>query len=191
LGDKPVQARPERLSNLPNDPPLREDKVTHLENELTSTKAVYNKDLITLTKRVKKLEKKLKHKRSKAVIDSSKEEEEASLDHEDSPKQERMIEEIDKDENFNLVKSSEQGEVHERAKHRMDLSTSSQTDDETFAKTLLNIKRSAAKDKGKAIMQESESLKKIKKKEMMKISYQVNIKVRRRKDIDMMVLNGA
>nr|GEW30648.1 hypothetical protein [Tanacetum cinerariifolium] len=166
MGDSLVQARPKRLSNLPNEPPLGEgntsqsgegsihllelmaicinlsDKVTHLENELTSTKAVYNKALITLTKRVKKLEKKLKHKRRRAVIDSSKEEE-ASIDHEDSPKQERMIEEIDKDENDNLVKSSKQGEVHETAEHRIDFSTASpQTDDdETLVQTLLNIKR--------------------------------------------------
>nr|GEX69113.1 hypothetical protein [Tanacetum cinerariifolium] len=72
-----------------------------------------------------------------------------------------MIEEINKDENVNLVKSSEQGEAYETTKHRIDFSTASpQTDDdETLAKTLLNIKRSAAKDKGKAIMQESESLK--------------------------------
>nr|GEX83273.1 hypothetical protein [Tanacetum cinerariifolium] len=152
MGDSPVQAKPERLSNLPNEPPLREgntsrsgegsiqilelmaictklsDKVTHLENELTRTKAVYNK--------------------------------------------ERMIKEIDKDENVNLVKSSEQGEAQETTEHRMDFSTASpQTDDdETLAKTLLNIKRSAAKYKGKAIMQESKSPKKIKKKEMMQIS---------------------
>nr|GEU29067.1 ribonuclease H-like domain-containing protein [Tanacetum cinerariifolium] len=90
-----------------------------------------------------------------------------SLDHEDSPKQGRMIEEINKYKNVNLVKSSKQ-----RAKHRMDFSTGSpQTnDDETLAETLLNIKRSAAKDNRKAIMQESESPKKIKKKEMMQIS---------------------
>nr|GEU49644.1 hypothetical protein [Tanacetum cinerariifolium] len=61
------------------------EKVTTLENELKSTKAVYNKALITLTKRVKKLEKKLKHKRRRAVVDSLKDEE-ASLDKEDSPK---------------------------------------------------------------------------------------------------------
>nr|GEY28617.1 putative ribonuclease H-like domain-containing protein [Tanacetum cinerariifolium] len=109
MGDSPVQARPKRLSNLPNKPPLREgntsrseersmqilelmaictkrpDKVTHLENELTSTKVFYNKALINLTKRVKMLEKKPKHKRRRAVIDSS-EEEKASLDHENSPK---------------------------------------------------------------------------------------------------------
>nr|GEV35744.1 hypothetical protein [Tanacetum cinerariifolium] len=97
MGDSPIQTRPERIPNLPNEPPLGED------------------------------------------------------------------------ENVNLVKSSEQGEAHETAEHRIDLSTASpQTDDdETLVETLLNIKRSASKDKEKAIMQESESLKKIKKKEMM------------------------
>nr|GEY98295.1 hypothetical protein [Tanacetum cinerariifolium] len=162
MGGSPVQAWPERLSNLPNVPPLGEgntsrsgdgsmqllelmdictklsDKVTSLNNELKSTKAVYNKALITLTKRVKKLEKKLKHKRRRAVVDSLKDEE-TSLDKEDSLKQGRMIEEKD-DNEINL------------------------------AETLVNIKKSAAKDKGKAIMQESEPSKKIKKKEMIHIS---------------------
>nr|GEZ32425.1 hypothetical protein [Tanacetum cinerariifolium] len=153
-----LEAEPERLSNLPNEPPLGEgntsrsgegsiqllelmaiciklsDKVTHLENKLTSTKAVYNKALITLTKRVKKLKEKLKHKRRRAVIDSL-EEEETSLDREDYPKPGRMIEKINKDENVNLVKSSKQGEAHETAEHRMDFSTASpQTHyDETLA----------------------------------------------------------
>nr|GEX33258.1 hypothetical protein [Tanacetum cinerariifolium] len=77
-------------------------KVTTLENKLTSTKAVYNKALVTLTKRVKKLENKLKHKRRRAFIDSS-EDKEASLDHKDSPKQGMMIEEIDEDENVDLM----------------------------------------------------------------------------------------
>nr|GEV23636.1 reverse transcriptase domain-containing protein [Tanacetum cinerariifolium] len=53
----PVQARPKRLSNLPNEPPLGEATV----DELKSTKAFYNKAFITLTKSVRKLEKKLKH----------------------------------------------------------------------------------------------------------------------------------
>nr|GEW37656.1 hypothetical protein [Tanacetum cinerariifolium] len=136
-------------------------KVTALENELKSTKAVYNK-------------------RKRAVVDSS-EDEEASLDKEDSPKQGRMIEEIDEDENINLVKSSKQGKAHETGGHRMesddtevvDFSTASpQKDDDeiTLAETLVNIKKSATKDKGKAIMQETEPPKKIKKKEMMQIS---------------------
>ncbi|GJQ98461.1 hypothetical protein Tco_0009600 [Tanacetum coccineum] len=61
------------------------EKVTTLENELSSIKAVHNKALITLTKRVKKLEKKLKLKRRNAVVDSS-EDEEANLHNEDSSK---------------------------------------------------------------------------------------------------------
>nr|GEU63138.1 hypothetical protein [Tanacetum cinerariifolium] len=79
------------------------------KNELTIIKVVYNKALITFTKRVKKLEKQLKHKGRRAVINSS-DDAEPSLDAEDSPKQERMIEELDTDENVNLVQSSEQGE---------------------------------------------------------------------------------
>nr|GFC56652.1 hypothetical protein [Tanacetum cinerariifolium] len=106
---------------------------------------------------VKKLEKKLKHKRRRAVVDSSKDEE-ASLDKEDSPKQGRIVEEINEDENVNLVKSSKRREAHEIAWHRMksddtevvDFSTASpQKDDDeiTLAETLVNIKKSATKDK--------------------------------------------
>ncbi|GKD64611.1 hypothetical protein Tco_1306719, partial [Tanacetum coccineum] len=62
-----------------------------------------------------------------------------------------------KDENVNLFKSSE---------HRME--SKHDDDDRTLAETLLNIKRSSTK--GKAIMQESEPPKKIKKKEMIQIS---------------------
>nr|GEZ09788.1 hypothetical protein [Tanacetum cinerariifolium] len=82
-----------------------------------------------------------------------------------------MIKEIDEDEIINLVQSSKQGKAYETAEHRMDLSTASQTDDDkTLAETLVNIKRSATKDKCKAIMQESKPLKKIKKKEMIRRS---------------------
>nr|GEV50946.1 hypothetical protein [Tanacetum cinerariifolium] len=136
---------------------FRLDKVTALENELKNTKAVYNKALITLTKRVKKLEKNLKHKRRRAVVDSS-EDDEASLDNKDSPKQGRMIEEIDEDENVNLVKS------------RNTASPQKDDDEISLAETMVNIKKSATKDKGKAIMQESKPPKKTKKKEMIHIS---------------------
>nr|GEW19717.1 hypothetical protein [Tanacetum cinerariifolium] len=132
------------------------DKFTTLENELKSTKAVYNKALITLTKRVKKLEKKLKYKRRRAVVDSS-EDEETSLDKEDSPKQGRMIEEINEDENVNLVKSSKQREAHETDGHRMesddtdvvDFSTASpQKDDDeiTLAETLVSDEERIAQE---------------------------------------------
>nr|GEV83672.1 uncharacterized mitochondrial protein AtMg00810-like [Tanacetum cinerariifolium] len=158
--DSPVQARPERLSNLPNEPPLEEgntsrrgegsmqylelmeictklsEKVTSLENELTSIKAVYNKALITLTKRG------------------------------------RMIKKLDKVENVNLVQSSEQREAQKTTEHRMEFSNVSPhtTDDETLVETLLNIKRSAAKDKRKGIMQEPDLPKKIKKRERIQLS---------------------
>nr|GEV53502.1 xylulose kinase-1 [Tanacetum cinerariifolium] len=137
-------------------------RVTTLENKLSSTKVVYHKAFITLTKRVKKLETQLNQKRSRAFIHSS-DEEEPSLDIEDSSKQGRKIGEIEKDDNVNLV--SEQREVRETAKPLKD-----DDDDATLAKTLLNIKRSTTKDKGKGIMQENELLKKIKKREMIQLS---------------------
>nr|GEY42128.1 integrase, catalytic region, zinc finger, CCHC-type, peptidase aspartic, catalytic [Tanacetum cinerariifolium] len=107
LGDSPIQDRPERMSNLPNEPPLGEDDA------------------------------------------------DTSLDAKVSPKQGRMIAKIDKDENANLVKSIEQGEAHKTDEHTMESefsTTSPQKDDDdtTLAETLLNIQRSAAKDKGKA-----------------------------------------
>nr|GEW21668.1 hypothetical protein [Tanacetum cinerariifolium] len=74
--------------------------------------------------------------RSERVLEQSNEPplpEEPSLDIEDSPKQGRMIKEINKDENVNLV--SEQGEVLETAEPLKD------DDDATLAETLLNIKR--------------------------------------------------
>ncbi|GJU97275.1 putative reverse transcriptase domain, ribonuclease H-like domain, aspartic peptidase domain protein [Tanacetum coccineum] len=137
--------------------------------------------LITRTKRVKKLEKKLKLKRRSAVVDSSVDKE-ASLHNEDSSQQGRMIEEIDEDENVNLVKSSKQGEAHDTVGHRIesddtkvvDFSIASPRNDDdevTLAETFVNIKMSATKDKGKAIMQESEPPKKLKKKEMIQIGH--------------------
>ncbi|GJR30513.1 hypothetical protein Tco_1106745 [Tanacetum coccineum] len=50
-------------------------------------------------------------------------------------------------------------------------SPQSHDDEVTLAKTLVNIKMSATKDKGKAIMQEFEPLKKIMKKEMIQIGH--------------------
>nr|GFA46192.1 hypothetical protein [Tanacetum cinerariifolium] len=121
-----------KLEELMNLCTILSNMVTILKNELSSTKAVYHKAFITLTKRVKKLETRLKQKRSRAVIHSL-DEEEPSVDIEDSPKQGRMIEELDKDEDVNLV--SEQGEVHETTELLKD------DDDATLAETFLNIKR--------------------------------------------------
>nr|GEW01266.1 putative ribonuclease H-like domain-containing protein [Tanacetum cinerariifolium] len=106
------------------------NRVTQLENKLSTTKAVYNKAFITLTNKVKKLESQLKKKRSSAIIHSS----------------------------------GEEGPIQETAKHSKD------DDDETLTETLLNIKRSLAKYKGKGIMQEKKLPKKLKKKEMIQLS---------------------
>nr|GEX00422.1 putative ribonuclease H-like domain-containing protein [Tanacetum cinerariifolium] len=73
-----------------------------------------------------------------------------------------IIEEMDKDEDVNLV--SKQGEVQKTVEPSKD------DDNATLTKTLLNIKRSLAKDKGKGIMQETELPKKLKKKEMIQLS---------------------
>nr|GEW81095.1 hypothetical protein [Tanacetum cinerariifolium] len=81
------------------------NRVTQLQTKLSTTKAVYNKAFITLTNKVKKLESQLKQKRSRVVIHSS-DEEGPSVHIEDSPKQERIIKEIDKDENINLRSST-------------------------------------------------------------------------------------
>nr|GEV54219.1 hypothetical protein [Tanacetum cinerariifolium] len=90
-----------------------------------------------------KLKTQLKQKRSRVVIYSSGEEE-PSVHIEESPKQERMIKELDKDEDVNLV--SQQGEVQEIAKPSKD------DDDTTLAETLLNIKRRTTKDRRKGII---------------------------------------
>nr|GEV89069.1 hypothetical protein [Tanacetum cinerariifolium] len=125
IGGTSAQTRSERVLEQPNEPPLTEgytrgsdegmltledlmdlctilsNRISTLENELLSTKVVYHKAFITLTKGVKKLETQLKKKRSRAVIHSSNEEE-PSVDIEDSPKHGRMIKELDKDEDVNL-----------------------------------------------------------------------------------------
>nr|GEV66970.1 xylulose kinase-1 [Tanacetum cinerariifolium] len=129
-----------KLLELMNTCTALSNRVTTLKTDVSSTKAIYHKSFITLTKRVKKLETQLKQKRSRAVIHSS-DEEEPHLDVEDSPKQGRMIGEIDKDETINLV--IKQGEVQKTAEPLKD------DDDATLAKTFLNIKRSTTKDKEK------------------------------------------
>nr|GFA53481.1 hypothetical protein [Tanacetum cinerariifolium] len=93
------------------------NRINQLETNLLTPKAVCNKAFVTLTNRVKKLESQLKQKRSRAVIYSS-DKEGPSVHIEDSPKQERIIKEMDKDENINLV--SEQREVQETTKHLRD-----------------------------------------------------------------------
>nr|GFB30694.1 hypothetical protein [Tanacetum cinerariifolium] len=163
MGGTSSQTRFERVLEQPNEPPLTEGHTSRSgegkleENiELTNTVPI-PRDLpltgcythgsdegrITLA----------------ALMETY--EEGPSVHIEDSSKQRRIIEEMDKDENINLV--SKQGEVQETTEHLRD-------DDETLAETLLNIKRSSTNNKGKGIMQETKLPKKLKKKEMIQLS---------------------
>nr|GEU81988.1 ribonuclease H-like domain-containing protein [Tanacetum cinerariifolium] len=91
-GGTSAQTRSERVLEQPND---------HLPQKV----------FITLTKRLKKLEIQLKQKRSRAVIHSL-DEEEPSVDIKDSPKQGRIIEELNKDENVNLETARQEHEKY-------------------------------------------------------------------------------
>nr|GEU65687.1 hypothetical protein [Tanacetum cinerariifolium] len=161
-----AQTMSERVLEQPNEPPLTEGHTSgkgedRLEENIKLTDTVptaYDSPLtggytpgcdegrITLAELMEtctKLSNRVKQKRSRAVIYSL-DKEGPSMHIKDSPKQGRIIKEIYKDENINLV--SEQGEVHETVEHSRD------DNDETLAETLLNIKRSSAKDKGKGIL---------------------------------------
>nr|GEU47381.1 putative ribonuclease H-like domain-containing protein [Tanacetum cinerariifolium] len=94
----------------------------------------------------------------------------------DSPKQGRIIKKMDKDDNINLI--SKQGNVQETVEHSRD-----DDDDETLIETLLNIKRSSAKDKGKGIMQETELPKKLKNKEMIQLNLDEEQLDQRKEDV--------
>nr|GEU34403.1 putative ribonuclease H-like domain-containing protein [Tanacetum cinerariifolium] len=94
------------LAELMETYKILSNRVTQLETKLSTTKAVYNKAVITLTNRVKKLESQLKQERSKAVIHSL-DKEGPSVHIEDSPKQGRIIEEMNKDENIKLQRIRE------------------------------------------------------------------------------------
>nr|GEV50150.1 copia protein [Tanacetum cinerariifolium] len=144
MGGTSAQTRSKRVLEQPNEPPLTEGHTSksgkgRLEQNIELTDTVPTPHDSPLPG----------------------DEEGLSVHIEDSSKQWRIIKEMDKDENINLV--SKQGEVQETTEHSRD-------DDETLTETMLNIKRSSAKDKGKRIMQETELPKKLKKNEMIQLS---------------------
>ncbi|GJW90754.1 putative ribonuclease H-like domain-containing protein [Tanacetum coccineum] len=135
-------------------------KVASLESELKQTKQTYHAALTKLIKRVKKLENTIKiiqaRRRAKVVISDAEE------DEEDPSNQGRsLIKELDLDAGISLRRrevSTGSGGVStaSRLVSAADVSTTSDLESTTGVK---------AKDKGKAIMHESEPPKKIKKKE--------------------------
>nr|GEZ12386.1 hypothetical protein [Tanacetum cinerariifolium] len=151
------------------------DRILALETDLRQTKKVYGTAYTKLFMKVKKLEKTVKsnqaRRRTKIVVSDDEE------DSEDSSKQGRMIEDIDQDTRITLVTPTK---FNTYTRRRRAVSTGSEgvstasrifsTAEEPVSTVPGSIPVSTAyvvqegvKDKGKAIMQESEQTKKIKK----------------------------
>nr|GEW36876.1 hypothetical protein [Tanacetum cinerariifolium] len=140
------------------------DRVVALETGLKQTKKVYGAAYTKLITKVKKLEKTVKtsqaRRRAKIVVSDAEE------DLEDPFKQGRKIDKIDQDHDISLIQHDAeiQGSTTGAAvtTASVDVSPASPTrrvstaDDITMTETSVYIRRSAAKEKGKAIMTESE-----------------------------------
>ncbi|GJR32063.1 hypothetical protein Tco_1108295 [Tanacetum coccineum] len=134
------------------------DRVVALETDLTQTKKVYGAAFTKLIKKVKRLEKKDKLSKSRRKLSLVLSDEKASdsdiLAQEDSFKLGRKIAQIAEDEGITLLL----GAAVTTASVAVSTArpTISTTDDITMAKSLVYIKRSASKEKGKGKMDESE-----------------------------------
>ncbi|GKF13434.1 hypothetical protein Tco_0054896 [Tanacetum coccineum] len=145
------------------------DRVVALETDLQQTKKVYSTALTKLIKEVKKLEKTVKtiQARRKAKIVVSDEEE----DLEDPSEQGRKIAEIDEDLDISLVQHD--AEVQGRHEHDMEPYFEFTTAEEVYiaekevstaelvsivGASVSTVGASSAKDKGKAIMEEAETI---------------------------------
>ncbi|GJX37844.1 putative ribonuclease H-like domain-containing protein [Tanacetum coccineum] len=139
------------------------NKVKSLETELKQTKQTYGAAFTKLIKKVKKLEqtvKTSKAKRRRKIIASDDEED---LVVEDPFKQGRsMIEVMDLDAGISLVPPYVELVPQRHA--------DTTADDLTLTETLIEIRKSAAKAKGKAKMDETESPRKMKQREQVQIS---------------------
>nr|GEV44180.1 hypothetical protein [Tanacetum cinerariifolium] len=124
------------------------DRVLVLETNLQQTKKVYSTVVIKLIMKVKKLEKIVKsnkaRRRTKIVV---LDDEDAV---EDSSKQERKIDEIDQAPNISLV----QHDAEVQGRHEQEIKFKAK--DISTAETLVYVRRSESKYKGKGIMTESE-----------------------------------
>ncbi|GJV19913.1 putative ribonuclease H-like domain-containing protein [Tanacetum coccineum] len=145
------------------------DRVVALETDLQQTKKVYGTAFTKLIKKVKKLEKTVKTRqaRRKARIVVSDDEE----DLEDPSKQGRKIAEIDQDPDISLVQHD--AEVQGRHEHDMEPDFEFTAAEEVYTAekgvstaepvstagaSVSTASASSAKDKGKAIMEEAETI---------------------------------
>ncbi|GKE30385.1 hypothetical protein Tco_1445769, partial [Tanacetum coccineum] len=136
------------------------DRIDGLERDLQQKKKIYSTALTKLVLRVKKLEYKLKSSkaRRKAKIVLSDDEEIA----EDSSKQRRKISQIDKDPTISLVQDEGKMEISTANIHVSTASSVSNVVPHVYT-------RRSAKDKGKAIMEEPATPKKVKKRTQVQL----------------------
>ncbi|GJT13705.1 hypothetical protein Tco_0860747 [Tanacetum coccineum] len=143
------------------------DRIDELEKELQQTKKTYSTALTKLILRVKKLEYKLKFgkARRKAKIVLSDDEKIAEV----SFKQGRKISQIDEDPTISLVQDEgiswipQEEEVHEKL--------SDETESPKVSTVVPHVyTRRSAKDKGKAIIEEPATPKKVKKRTQVQLS---------------------
>ncbi|GJU67525.1 hypothetical protein Tco_1253784 [Tanacetum coccineum] len=125
------------------------DKVVALETDLQQTKKVYGTAFTKLIKKVKKLEKTVKTRqaRRKARIVVSDDEE----DLEDPSKQGRKINKIDQDPDISLFTTAKEVYTVEKEVSTAELVS-------TAGASVSTASASSAKDKGKAIMEEVETI---------------------------------
>ncbi|GKB77179.1 hypothetical protein Tco_0944074 [Tanacetum coccineum] len=143
------------------------DRIDGLEKDLQQTKKTYSTALTKLVLRVKKLEYKLKSgkARRKAKIVLSDDEEIA----EDSSKQGRKISQIDEDPTISLVQDEgiswipQEEEVHEKPSDETEVLVQEETPTEI-------IEEHGSGEKGKAIMEEPATPKKVKKRTQVQLS---------------------
>ncbi|GJX53361.1 hypothetical protein Tco_0281730 [Tanacetum coccineum] len=174
------------------------NKVESLETELKQTKQTYGAAFTKLIKKVKKLEQTVKtrqaRRRTKIIVSDDEEYEE------DPSKQERsMIEEMDLDAGISLVPPHvevQNGQnLDSTAAQVLTASTFVSTaspqrnadttvDDLTLAETLMEIRKSAAKAKGKAKMDETESPRKMKLREQVQISRDAKVAQKLQEEFD-------
>ncbi|GJZ58032.1 hypothetical protein Tco_0613526 [Tanacetum coccineum] len=177
LGSDEGRLQQEKLMNIVT---ALSQKVEGLESDLKKTKKLYATAFKKLINRVKSLEDDLKFQKSKSkrrrlTLVTSKDEED--LVAEDPFKHGRsLIEEMDLDDGISLVSSTFSTAAQVSTASTFVSTASPQrnadttADDLTLAETLMEIRKSAAKDKGKAKMDETESPRKMKQRERVQIS---------------------
>nr|GEU55132.1 B3 domain-containing transcription repressor VAL2 isoform X1 [Tanacetum cinerariifolium] len=161
---------------MPNVPlPQGIDRVLALKTNLMQTKKVYGTAYTKLIMKVKKLKKTVKsneaRRRTKIVVSDDEE------DSEDSSKQGRMIEDIDQDTRITLVTPTKVSSQEDRPKDQLGVLSAAKVLVDaakkrinTYTRRRRAVSTGSVKDKGKAIMQESEQPKKIKNRVQIQMS---------------------